>query len=258
MDSEHEGSKSASFLSPYLWELLCDEANWGPSSCNDLIGKQYTINIERLKQLLPGILITLCKFRIFLFVCNLWVPLFRCHYWCGALWHIDIYIYVTLSWGFTVCIYRWLSATLQDCSISSALAIEILQFCTKPSIFICIFLFLHTCTLQTQILIMLHIILSGEESTPEYFCHGVKVLRPTLLWLHETLSTWDLSQVQQHYGTLLAWTGQAQVPCEFPPINSQETPHSSPVRARYGVSVVNLKSDSCSANASKMLCVISW
>ena len=39
---------------------------------------------------------------------------------------------------------------------------------------------------------------------------------------------------------------------------SQETPHSLRVRARYGVSVVNLKSDLCSAAISTMLCVISW
>ena len=45
---------------------------------------------------------------------------------------------------------------------------------------------------------------------------------------------------------------------QFPPKDSQETPHSSPMRASYGVSVENFKSDLYSASVSAVLCVISW
>ena len=44
----------------------------------------------------------------------------------------------------------------------------------------------------------------------------------------------------------------------FSPKSSQYTPHSSPVRTRYGVSVVILKSDSMSATVIALLYVISW
>ena len=40
--------------------------------------------------------------------------------------------------------------------------------------------------------------------------------------------------------------------------SSQRTPHSSPVRARYGMSVVTLKSNSVSATVIAVPCVIQW
>ena len=44
---------------------------------------------------------------------------------------------------------------------------------------------------------------------------------------------------------------------QFSPISSQLTPHISPVRARYGVSIVNTYSDLCSASVTRVLYAIS-
>ena len=44
--------------------------------------------------------------------------------------------------------------------------------------------------------------------------------------------------------------------CQFSPKSSEQTPHSSPVRARYGVLVVSLKFGLCSVVIIVMLCVI--
>ena len=43
--------------------------------------------------------------------------------------------------------------------------------------------------------------------------------------------------------------------CQFSPISLEQTPHSSPTRMRYGVSVVSFKSDSCSAAVNAVWCV---
>ena len=87
--------------------------------------------------------------------CNLDLFLFSCD--VNPYWAMHIYIYictlqiVILSFHMFVficipvlLINEYFSGLLQDCSKSSALAVELLQSCTKPSIW-CLYNHMHTC-----------------------------------------------------------------------------------------------------------------
>ena len=62
----------------------------------------------------------------------------------------------------------------------------------------------------------------------------------------EWISSWQVSTQRpiSMYSVVLLWRGQ------FSPNSSQYTPHSSPVRVRYGVSIVNTNSNLCSASVT--------
>ena len=74
------------------------------------------------------------------------MPTCRCMWRITRLWHIYIYTYMCVcvcvwggGWvGGCVCVRVCIDGLVQDCIISSALAMERLQSCTKPSILFCV------------------------------------------------------------------------------------------------------------------------